>query len=120
MAAWPLLIGHNTNTDALWVGAKALADAHKAGHFGAYEPGARRCGMVTWRQTGERPTVHLARLGVLGPNVSLTHMVHTDSDEVSALAETGTNVIHCPVCRHQGRIRHLAGRPLPRNGGSRL
>jgi 5-methylthioadenosine/S-adenosylhomocysteine deaminase len=31
LAAWPLLIGHNTITDALWQGAKALADAHGAG-----------------------------------------------------------------------------------------
>jgi 5-methylthioadenosine/S-adenosylhomocysteine deaminase len=31
VAAWPLLIGHNTATDALWQGARRLADAHGAG-----------------------------------------------------------------------------------------
>ncbi len=101
VAAWPLLIGHNTNTDALWIGAKALADAHKAGISAHMSPAP---GDAEWylAATGERPTVHLARLGVLGPNVSLTHMVHVDADEVQALAETGTNVIHCPVASIKG------------------
>lgn len=101
VAAWPLLIGHNTNTDALWAGAKTLADAHGAGISAHMSPAP---GDAEWylAATGERPAVHLARLGVLGPNVSLTHMVHVDAHEVQALAETGTNVIHCPVAAIKG------------------
>jgi cytosine/adenosine deaminase-related metal-dependent hydrolase len=52
--------------------------------------------------TGKRPIQHLAEIGVLGPNVSLTHMVHVDGDEVAILAETGTNVIHCPGAALKG------------------
>jgi cytosine/adenosine deaminase-related metal-dependent hydrolase len=52
--------------------------------------------------TGRRPIQHLAEIGVLGPNVSLTHMVHVDSDEVAILAETGANVIHCPGAALKG------------------
>jgi cytosine/adenosine deaminase-related metal-dependent hydrolase len=101
VAAWPLLIGHNTNTDALWIGAKALADSHKAGISAHMSPAP---GDAAWyvAATGDRPAVHLARLGVLGSNVSLTHMVHVDDDEVAALAETGTHVIHCPVAAIKG------------------
>lgn len=95
LAAWPLLIGHNTNTDALWIAAKQLADQYGVGVSAHMSPAS---GDSEWylAHTGERATVHLANIGALGPNVSLTHMVHADMDEVAALAETGTNVIHCP------------------------
>jgi cytosine/adenosine deaminase-related metal-dependent hydrolase len=95
LAAWPLLIGHNTNTDALWRGAKQLADAHGAGISAHMSPAASD---PDWylAHTGRRPVAHLAELGVLGPNVSLTHMVHVDAAEIAILAATGTNVIHCP------------------------
>ncbi len=101
LAAWPLLIGHMTNTDALWQGAKQLADSHGAGISAHMSPVA---GDAAWylEHTGERPVVHLARIGALGPNVSLTHMVHLDQAEVDALVATGANVIHCPGAALKG------------------
>jgi cytosine/adenosine deaminase-related metal-dependent hydrolase len=101
LAAWPLLIGHSTNTDALWQGAKQLADAHGAGVSAHMSPAQTD---PDWylRQTGKRPVAHLAELGVLGPTMSLTHMVHVDDDEVALLAQSGTNVIHCPGAALKG------------------
>jgi cytosine/adenosine deaminase-related metal-dependent hydrolase len=101
LAAWPLLIGHSTNTDALWRGAKQLADEHGAGISAHMSPAPSD---PDWylAHTGKRPIAHLADLGVLGPNVSLTHMVHVDEAEVAILAETGTNVIHCPWAALKG------------------
>jgi cytosine/adenosine deaminase-related metal-dependent hydrolase len=101
IAAWPLLIGHNTNTDALWRGAKALADAHGAGISAHMSPVQDD---PDWylANTGKRPVEHLASLGVLGPNVNLVHMVHADAAEVALLAATGTNVTHCPGAALKG------------------
>jgi cytosine/adenosine deaminase-related metal-dependent hydrolase len=101
LAAWPLLIGHNTNTDALWRGAKQLADEHGACFSAHMSPDVSD---PDWylANTGKRPVAHLAEIGALGPNVSLTHMVHVDRDEVAILAETGTNVIHCPWAAMKG------------------
>jgi 5-methylthioadenosine/S-adenosylhomocysteine deaminase len=101
LAAWPLLIGHSTNTDALWRGAKQLADQYGAGVSAHMSPAQSD---PDWyiANTGKRPIQHLAEIGVLGPNVSLTHMVHVDGDEVAILAETGTNVIHCPGAALKG------------------
>jgi cytosine/adenosine deaminase-related metal-dependent hydrolase len=101
LAAWPLLIGHNTNTDALWQGAKQLADEHGASISAHMSPDKSD---PDWylAHTGKPPAAHLADLGVLGPNVSLTHMVHVDETEVAILAETGTNVIHCPWAALKG------------------
>jgi cytosine/adenosine deaminase-related metal-dependent hydrolase len=101
LAAWPLLIGHNTNTDALWRGAKQLADEHGAAFSAHMSPDVSD---PDWylANTGKRPVAHLAEIGALGPNVSLTHMVHVDRDEAAILAETGTNVIHCPWAAMKG------------------
>jgi cytosine/adenosine deaminase-related metal-dependent hydrolase len=95
LAAWPMLIGHNTNTDALWQGAKQLADAHGAGISAHMSPVEND---PDWyiANTGRRPIEHLAWLGALGPNVNLTHMVHIDEAELALLIETGVNVTHCP------------------------
>lgn len=101
LAAWPILIGHSTGTDALWQGAKELADSHKAGISAHMSPAPSD---PEWylANTGRRPVVHLAELGVLGANVSLTHMVHIDAAEQALLAKTGTNVIHCPGAALKG------------------
>ena len=45
---------------------------------------------------GARPIEHLYNIGALGKNVALTHMIHVSSKEIGLLAETGTNVLHCP------------------------
>ncbi|MFP5487544.1 MAG: amidohydrolase family protein, partial [Acidimicrobiia bacterium] len=46
---------------------------------------------------GQRPMVHLAELGVLGPDVVMTHCVQVDDREVAIIAETGAHVAHCPT-----------------------
>jgi 5-methylthioadenosine/S-adenosylhomocysteine deaminase len=101
IAAWPLLVGHNTNPDAVWQGAKQLADAHGVGISAHMSPVGND---AEWylANTGRRPIEHLASLGVLGPNVSLVHMVHVDRAEVAVMAATGANVIHCPGAALKG------------------
>jgi 5-methylthioadenosine/S-adenosylhomocysteine deaminase len=96
VSAWPLLIGHNTNTDEVWKAAKSLADANGLGvsaHMSPYQNDP------DWflSQYGCRPIEHLANIGVLGENVSLTHVTHIDEREFDILVETGTNVIFCPL-----------------------
>ena len=56
-------------------------------------------GDVDWHlaRFGRRPVEHLADLGVLGPNVVITHLVHVDDSEIGLLAGTGTSVAHCPT-----------------------
>jgi len=101
LAAWPLLIGHNTNTDVMWRGAKELADRYGAG-ISAHMSPAQADPDWYLANLGKRPIEFLAEIGVLGGNVSLTHMVHVDANEVAILAETGTNVIHCPGAALKG------------------
>lgn len=101
IAAWPILVGHATNTDEVWRTAKRLADQKGIGvsaHMSPYQSDP------DWylKNVGRRPIEHLAHIGVLGDNVSLTHLVHVSGREVELLAETGTNAILCPLAALRG------------------
>ncbi len=101
LAAWPLLIGHSTNTDELWRAASELAVRHGAGISAHMSPTE---GDPDWylAHAGRRPVEHLAALGVLGPCVNLVHMVHVSEAEVALLAATDTRVTHCPGAALKG------------------
>ncbi len=101
IAAWPILIGHSTNTDEVWRAAKALADANNLGvsaHLSPYPADP------AWYldNLGRRPVAHLAEIGVLGDNLCLTHLVHIDDREAALLAESRTNAILCPFAALKG------------------
>ena len=101
ISAWPLLVGHSTNTDEVWQAAKNLADTTGLGisaHMSPYKADP------DWflDTYGHRPIEHLAEIGVLGENVSLTHVAHIDEHEQDLLAETGTNVTLCPLASLKG------------------
>lgn len=101
MAAWPILVGHSTNTDEVWQAARQLADAHGVGV--SAHMSARESDPDWFLQTfGNRPIEHLESLGVLGSNVCLTHVVRISEQEFSTLARTGTNVILCPLASVKG------------------
>jgi cytosine/adenosine deaminase-related metal-dependent hydrolase len=101
IAAWPSLVGHQTNTDTTWRFAKQLADQHGLGVSAHMSPSALD---AEWflANTGRRPVEHLAELGVLGPNVNLTHAAHLDAREVAVLAASAANVAHCPAAALKG------------------
>jgi 5-methylthioadenosine/S-adenosylhomocysteine deaminase len=49
------------------------------------------------KQYGVRPLERLHQLGILGPNFIGVHAVHLETDEIELLANTGSNVAHCPT-----------------------
>jgi 5-methylthioadenosine/S-adenosylhomocysteine deaminase len=53
------------------------------------------CGLVE-AETGLRNIAYLNSLGLTGRHVVLAHCVHVNEEEMKILAETGTNVAHCP------------------------
>jgi 5-methylthioadenosine/S-adenosylhomocysteine deaminase len=53
------------------------------------------CAMVE-SETGMRNVAYLDSLGLTGPHVALAHCVHLSDGEIDTLAQTGTNVVHCP------------------------
>jgi len=94
--AWPIIIGHTCCSDDLWRAAKSMSLERGTGMSFHMSPAAMDPeGFLA--SFGQRPMVHLNELGVLGPNVILTHAVHVDDTEIELLARTGTSVSHCPT-----------------------
>jgi cytosine/adenosine deaminase-related metal-dependent hydrolase len=101
LAAWPVLVGHSTNSDEVWRAAKSLADRHGLGVSAHMSP---RAGDPEWflKTYGRRPVEHLADIGVLGANVCLTHLADIDEAEAEIIGRTGVNAILCPHAAIQG------------------
>ncbi|HTW36767.1 MAG TPA: amidohydrolase family protein [Rhizomicrobium sp.] len=101
LAAWPLLVGHSTNSDDVWRAAKALADEYGLRVSAHMSP---RASDPEWflAKYGRRPLEHLADIGVLGESVMITHLAAIDRSELDLLAQSGTSAIHCPHAALQG------------------
>ena len=96
ISAWSILVGHTTCSDPLWQAARELATEHGVGMSFHMSP-ARSDPEGFTAEFGRRPMIHLAELGVLGPDVAITHCVHVDSNEMEAMAEAEATVAHCPT-----------------------
>jgi 5-methylthioadenosine/S-adenosylhomocysteine deaminase len=48
------------------------------------------------KQSGERPLARLAKLDLLNPRLLAVHMTQLTDEEIVQLADTGSNVVHCP------------------------
>ncbi len=96
LGAWSILVGHTTCSDPLWRAARELATEHGTGMSFHMSPAKLDPeGFVA--EFGHRPMIHLAELGVLGPDVAMTHCVQVDDQELAVMAETGVHVAHCPT-----------------------
>jgi cytosine/adenosine deaminase-related metal-dependent hydrolase len=86
--AWGMPFSLDTCTPELLVGAKKIADRygtaltlHHSGRVGA---------------RGPTPTERLAELGILGPNLVLSHCMNLTELEIDLIAESGTAAVICP------------------------
>jgi 5-methylthioadenosine/S-adenosylhomocysteine deaminase len=95
VSPWVSLVGHDLMSDELVVAAAELARASDVGLTFHLSPTTSDPESYLAR-TGLRPLVHLAALGVLGPNVAVSHAVHIDDAEVAALLDSDTAVVACP------------------------
>ncbi len=96
VGAWSTLVGHTTCSDPLWKAARELATAHGVGLSFHMSP-AKLDPESFIAEFGQRPIQHLADLGVLAPDVAITHCVQIDDSELRLMAETGVHVAHCPT-----------------------
>ena len=92
---WITLVGHDLMSDELVVAASELARSRTTGLTFHLSPTDSDPTSYMAR-VGQRPLVHLHRLGVLGDHVLVAHGVHLDDDELDAVLATGTAVAYCP------------------------
>ena len=82
-------------SDELFAGLRAVGDRYGVGmafHMASSIEEAR----AVEARVGTWPITHLDKLGVLGPNLLLTHCTAATDREVEILAERGTKVAFCP------------------------
>jgi 5-methylthioadenosine/S-adenosylhomocysteine deaminase len=110
MRAWAMPFSGETCSDELLRGVKRAADEHGTGltlHHSTGPEVRARC----LAQYGFRPTEHLEAIGVLGPNVLLSHALGLDDGEIECLVRTDTAVAMCPIMAAKaGRGVHAHGR----------
>lgn len=96
LGAWSILVGHTTASDPLWKAARELATEHGTGMSFHMSP-AKLDPEGFIAEFGHRPMVHLEELGVLGTDVSITHCVQIDDQELKIMGDHGVNMAHCPT-----------------------
>jgi cytosine/adenosine deaminase-related metal-dependent hydrolase len=82
-------------SDELFAGLRGVAEQHGVGMAFHIASSIEEAQGVEAR-TGTWPITHLDRLGVLGPDLLLTHCTAVTDREVELLAERGTKVAYCP------------------------
>ena len=93
--AWAMPFDAAFCSDELIRAAKRLADHYGVGLtlHQANRPGTVK---MYQDQYGMRPVEYLDKLGALGPNVLLAHVVDLDDREIDAIARTDTKTVMCP------------------------
>ena len=99
--AWAMPFSPSMCTDELLLECKRLAGHYGTGMTLHYNNAANYV-ENSIKETGLRPTQHLEKLGVLGDNVTLAHMLGQDESEVEALARTETRAVVVPTAAVKG------------------
>ena len=96
IGTWSIVVGHTTCSDPLWDAARQLASEHGVGMSFHMSPAKiDPDGFIA--EFGQRPMIHLDQLGVLAPDVAITHCVHVDDEEIKVMARAQVSVAHCPT-----------------------
>ena len=96
IGTWSIVVGHTTCSDPLWLAARQLASEHGVGMSFHMSPAKiDPDGFIA--EFGQRPMIHLDQLGVLAPDVAMTHCVHVDDEEIKVMARAHVSVAHCPT-----------------------
>ena len=101
VSAWAMPFAPSACSDELLLGCKRLADHYDTGLTLHYNNGQSYVD-TTIKESGLRPTQYLERLGVLGENVTLAHMLGLDESEVAVLGQTGTRAVLVPTAAVKG------------------
>src|SRR5919109_4163052 len=94
--AWSMPFSADYSTPELLVAAKRLADQYQVGltlHQSNDPPSVQ----MAFERYGKRPIEYLESIGVLGPNVLLSHVIGLDDREIEAMARTQTKAVMAPT-----------------------
>ena len=103
--AWTMPFSLDFCTPQLLIGAKEIADRYGTAMTLHHSGGAGA--------DGATPTQRLAELGILGPNVVLSHCMNLTELEIELIAASGASVVICPSTVMKGGGNTGRGGRLP-------
>jgi len=92
---WAMPFSADYCTRELLVAAKRLADRYQTG-MTLHQTNAPSSVEEHLHKYGKRPVDYLEDIGVLGPNVLLSHVVGLDAGEIECIARSQTKTVMCP------------------------
>jgi 5-methylthioadenosine/S-adenosylhomocysteine deaminase len=101
MRAWAMPFSAETCTPELIAASKRIADETGTGLTLHHNSGAAARKDYQAKH-GTTPTEYLEKIGALGPNVVLAHVLGIGDDEIDCIARTGTAVAMCPSTAAKG------------------
>ena len=101
VSAWAMPFAPNMCTDELLQSCKRLADNYDTNMTLHYNNGQNYV-ETNVKETGMRPSQYLEKIGVLGENVTLAHMLGQDESEVEVLGRNGTRAVVVPTAAIKG------------------
>ena len=101
MRAWAMPFSAETCTAELIAASKRIADETGTGLTLHHNSGAAARKDYQAKH-GTTPTEYLEKIGALGPNVVLAHVLGIGDDEIECIARTGTAVAMCPSTAAKG------------------
>jgi cytosine/adenosine deaminase-related metal-dependent hydrolase len=101
VSAWAMPFAPSMCTDELLLACKRLADQYGTGMTLHYNNGQNYVDSSV-KESGMRPTQYLEKLGILGDNLTLAHMLGQDESEIEVLARTGTRAVVVPTAAVKG------------------
>jgi 5-methylthioadenosine/S-adenosylhomocysteine deaminase len=117
--AWAMPFDATYCSDDLLRAAKGLADRYGVGV--TVHQANRPHNLKFYRETHQtRPVLYLDKLGILGPNVLLAHVIDLDDAEIDTIARSGTKTVMCPPASlkmgsrtvHTARLPELLARGI--------
>src|SRR5690625_138977 len=91
------LAGMGSASDELLVRSKKLADEYGAVMYLHQSFGEQDTAAYREHAGGLSAVAHFEKLGILGPNLHLVHMIRNSVAEIELLVESGTSLVHCPA-----------------------
>ena len=99
--AWAMPFSADYSTRELLAAAKELADRYGTG-LTLHQTNGQAAVDAHLSRYGKRPVEYLEDIGVLGPNVLLSHVIGIDEAEIDAMARTGAKAVMCPTAALKG------------------
>ena len=94
--AWAMPFSADYSTSELLKAAKEIADRHSTG-LTLHQTNSPASIETHHQKYDKRPVEYLEDIGVLGPNVLLSHVIGLDDAEIEGMARTQTKAVICPT-----------------------